>query len=445
MNQSTEMTDHGRLAQPAGPGNRESNLSSKPSTVVIIGPPWLRSGASRVMKNQIDYYRQRGFHTVFVVVPFHWGFMRSSPVWDQINEEILELGAHDSFVAPLDENRYLAAKYTASLRHACRGTALDWAFAMGNSVRLPEDLVQFVGRMPVTLLHANYVQTLGFARRLRRKSGSRDARMPIILETHDVQSHLLEECRELNPWTHKPDPLERSIQSEFSLLEKADVLVHLSVDDFRFFQIGMPQKPHVLAMPTLDEEYISAVNRTSPSKDSIDLLFVGQNHVPNLAAMKWFFEQVWPLLADNRYNLKIVGAVATLVNEKLPRVFETFRSCFVGPVVDLAPYYSSARCVIAPMVSGSGTSIKTIEALAIGKPFVGTLKAFRGMPIERINALGVQSYDTPRAFADGVVRILANEQRASVQSRAVYDSIFSVQANFASRDEAVRAAKSGKK
>jgi glycosyltransferase involved in cell wall biosynthesis len=269
--------------------------------------------------------------------------------------------------------------------------------------------------------------------------------MPIILETHDVQSHMLQERRELNPWTCKPDLLERTIHSEISLLEKADVLVHLSVDDFRFFQTEMPSKPHVLAMPVIDEIYISAVHASAPFKDTIDLLFVGQKHAPNLAAMGWFFEQVWPLLAEHRYNVKIVGPVDTLVRENLPQLFQTFRSCFVGPVADLGPYYSSARCVIAPIVSGSGTSIKTIEALALGKPFVGTLKAFRGMPVEQINAAGVRSYDTPHDFADAVVSILADEQRASARSRAAYDGVFSVQANFASRDEAVRAAATVKK
>lgn len=418
---------------------------AQPSTVVIVGPPWPRSGAARVIENQIDYYRGRGFHTVFVVVPFHRAFMRSSPIWDEISEGIQELGAHNSFAAPLEEKRYNAAKCTASLRHAFRGTALDWEFAMVNSVRLPKDLLQFLHGRPISLFHVNYVQTLGFALRLRKKLRGQGTRIPIILETHDVQSDLLQQRGELNPWTRKPDLLKRTVRSEISQLEKADVLVHLSEDDFRFFQARMPYKPHVLALPTIDEKYVSAVNSTAAFQDAIDLLFVGQNHAPNLAAMKWFFEQVWPLLAENRYNLKIVGAVDTAVKQSLPRVFETFRSCFVGPVADLAPYYRSARCVIAPMVSGSGTSIKTIEALALGKAFVGTWKAFRGIPIERLKVAGVRAYDSPRGFADAVVSILADEQRANVRSRAVYECIFSIQANFASRDEAVRSATTKKK
>jgi glycosyltransferase involved in cell wall biosynthesis len=394
-----------------------------------------------VIKNQIDYYRARGLYTVLVVVPFHPAFMGSSLQWNEIIEGIQELGADKSFMAPLEQNRYSAAKYTSSVRHAFRGTALDWAFAMGNSARLPQDLIQFLRSVPVTLLHVNYVQTLGFALRLRKKFAVRGSSLPLILETHDIQSHLLKENGDLNPWTHKPDPLERALHSEVSLLEKADVLVHLSVDDFRFFQTQLPSKPQVLVMPAIDENYISAVKASAPFKDKIDLLFAGQNHAPNLAAMKWFLEQVWPLLAGKHYNLKIAGKVDSLVRESVPQLFETFRSCFAGQVADLAPYYRSARCVIAPMVSGSGTSIKTIEALALGKPFVGTRKAFRGMPIERITAAGVPSFDSPRAFADAVASTLADEARASDRSRAAYHAVFSVEANFASRDEALRAAK----
>ena len=445
MNSSTQTTPDNQPLEQTRLVPKGQTPAEQLSTVVIVGPPWPRSGAARVIENQINYYRGRGFHTVFVVVPFHRAFMRSSPIWDEINEGIQELGAHHSFAAPLEEKRYTIAKWTASMRHAFRGTALDWAYAMANSVRLPEDLLRFLHPRSVTLFHVNYVQTLGFALRLRKKLESRGAQIPIILETHDVQSDLLQQRAEPNPWTRKPDLLRRLVRSEISLLGKADVFVHLSGDDFRFFQARIPYKPHVLAMPTIDEKYVSAVNSTAPFEDTIDLLFVGQNHAPNLAAMEWFFEQVWPLLAEKRYNLKIVGAVDMAVKQSLPQVFETFRSCFVGPVADLAPYYRSARCVIAPMVSGCGTSIKTIEALALGKPFVGTWKAFRGIPIERLQAAGVQAYDSPSGFSDAVVNTLADEQRASMRSRSVYECIFSIQANFASRDEAVRFAASREK
>ena len=184
--------------------------------------------------------------------------------------------------------------------------------------------------------------------------------LPIIVETHDVQSQLLQEKGERNPWTRRPDRLERLIKSETALLEKANILIHLSVDDSKLFQVLMPSKPQFLAFPTIDQDFVSVVNAAPPPAETIDVLFVGDWHPPNLAAVQWFFEQVWPLIACREYNLKIVGRIGLDVRLKLPQLYDTYRSCFVGEVADLAPYYRAARCVIAPMVSGSGTSIKTI-------------------------------------------------------------------------------------
>src|ERR1700693_9048 len=111
--------------------------------VIIVAPPWPRSGTARVIENQIDYYRHRGFRTFFVGVPFHWAYMKASPIWDDLTEGILDLGADQVSIAALEPKRYNAAKYTTSLRHAFRGTALDWMIGIGRSTRLPADVIQF--------------------------------------------------------------------------------------------------------------------------------------------------------------------------------------------------------------------------------------------------------------------------------------------------------------
>jgi len=194
-------------------------------------------------------------------------------------------------------------------------------------------------------------------------------------------------------------------------------------------------------MPTIDETFVSNVAAMRQSAlDPVDLLFVGQSTDPNRAAIKWFFEAVWPLLAERGYSLKIVGQVDMMARKYLPEIYEAFRSHFAGPAPDLAAEYRAARCVFAPMVSGTGISIKTIEALALGKPFVGTSKAYRGMPMDRLEAAGLYPYDAPEAFADAIVRALSRERTASAASRAAYDDLFSKRAAFASRDEALRLA-----
>jgi glycosyltransferase involved in cell wall biosynthesis len=411
-----------------------------PRVVVIIGPPWPRSGAARVFQNEIAYYHARGYQTAFVIVPFHRAFMRSSDAWDGVEEGIRELGADQVFLAPLERDRYRRAKYKASLRHAFLGTTLDWVSAMAQSAHLPNSMVSCLQNANIELFHVNYVQALAFAQDLRKKLPRSGSGIPVILETHDVQSHLHQEREEVNPWTKKKDLPEKLLQSELSMLQQADALIHLSYQDARFFKEHLPQKPQVLALPTIDEAFVSEVRSAAPFPESIDLLFVGQNHAPNVAAVEWLLGRVWPLIAERRYNLRIVGPVDTLVRESFPELHAKYRSFFAGRVPDLPRYYRSARCVIAPMVSGSGTSIKTIEAMALGKPFVGTSKAFRGMPIDRIQAAGICAYDTPHEFAEAIRRSVSSCENVDDRNRAAYESIFSVAANFAARDQAFEAA-----
>jgi glycosyltransferase involved in cell wall biosynthesis len=443
MNKRTSVVSIKDRVTPASFDRDPENSSGQPPAVIIVGPPWPRSGTARVIQNQIHYYRERGFFTVLIAVPFLWYLIhltQNPEEMAKMTAGMNELGADRTFTATLEQKRYTAAKYKASVRHAFRGTALDWQVALGKTARLSGEDIDFLGSTRAVLFHVNHVYTLGFALNLRRRVFGGDSPLPIILETHDVQSHLLHEKGERNPWTHRPDRLKRLLKSETALLDKANVLTHLSVDDARLFQELMPSKPQFLAFPTIDENFVSAVNAVASPAETIDLLFVGQWHPPNLAAIKWFLERVWPLLADRRYNLKIVGPIGSKVQRELPQLHDSFRSCFAGEVADLAPYYRAARCVIAPMVSGSGISIKTIEALALGKPFVGTSKAFRGMPMERLKAVDIQAHDEPQAFADAIVEALRSEREAQARSRAAYENVFSIRASHASRDEALQAA-----
>jgi glycosyltransferase involved in cell wall biosynthesis len=427
---------------PASLDRASENLSAQPPVVIIVGPPWPRGGAARVIQNQIEYYRDRGFFTVFIAVPFHWEYIALARNPEKMLKGMNELGSDRMFTAILDQKGYNTARYKASIRHAFRGTVLDWQVAVGQAAQLSGEDINFLSKLRPALFHVNHVYTLGFALDLRRRLLGRGSRLPVILETHDVQSHLLHERNRPNPWTRRPDAPQRLIESETALLKKANALIHLSVDDFKFFQTVMPSKPQFLALPTIDEKFSSVVNGGAPPSETIDLLFVGQGHPPNLAAIKWFLEMVWPLISDRHYNLKIVGLIGRMVQRELPQLYDTFRSFFVGEVVDLVPFYRATRCVIAPMVSGSGTSIKTIEAMALGKPFVGTSKAFRGMPMERLKEAGIQAHDDPQSFADAISGALSAEHKAGIASRAAYDSVFSTRASFAARDEALRVATS---
>ncbi len=350
-----------------------------------------------------------------------------------------EFGADRTFHAYVDQRRFTVAKYTEWIRLCFRGTALDWIIFTAGAARLSDDAYNFVSKLNVSLVHVNHVFTLEFARNLLKhviRSGS----VPMILETHDIQAYALMERGEINDWTHRKDSLDSLLRSEIARLEKTEVLIHVSTDDLEFFKRRLPHKRHVLSMPTINESFVSDLRSVPKASMEIDLLFVGHDTAPNAEAIEWLFEQVWPLISDERYRLKIVGSIAKSVHRSVPALLKKFGSCFVGQVPDLTPFYSAARCVIAPMVSGTGISCKTIEALAIGKPFVGTSKAYRGMPMTALEEMGLRAHDTPEAFANAILDALQMEKEAASASRGAYMRLFSNEVSFAARDEAVRLA-----
>jgi hypothetical protein len=305
---------------------------------------------------------------------------------------------------------------------------------------LTEEQAEYLAECNVKLLQVNHVFTLGFALGLRKELGERYGVLPLILDTHDIQSHVVQEKHELNPWTKRADSEQRLVESEIKHLEDPDVLIHLSSSDFSFFERKLPTGKHFLILPTIDPSFIASVEESTAPLDAFDVLLVADWHAPNLAAVQWLFDRVWPVMADRNYTLKIVGRVALGVEREMPELYATFRGNFVGEVSEVAPFYRAARCVIAPMVSGSGISIKTVEAFAAGKAFVGTSKALRGMPLDRLKDVGICAFDEPSEFAAAVVRALESNGPSERASRSAYEALFSTEACFALRDEAVNTA-----
>lgn len=427
------------MAAPARTFSRTA--TSQAPVALVIGPPWLRTGTGRVIEDQIAFYRDRGFVTAFVGVPVNAAHVPDNPMWLELADAARELRADHASFARLEPAGRLVALWRWARHVVSRPNALDWIVEVARSSQPPAPLLDFLSGREVAVYHVNHVFTVGFALRLQRRLRAM-GRAAFLLETHDVQSHVLNDRAEPNPWTGRPDDLESLLRSERRLAGSADVLIHCSIDDRRFFIEHFPDKPHILARPAIDDAFIAAVANTEPPRLApIDILLVGTGYAANVDAAAWFLTEVWPLIAKRRLSLKIVGGIGELIRIRRPELYRQFEQYLVGRVADLSPYYRAARSVIAPMRSGGGISIKTIEAFALGKPFVGTSKAFRGLPAESLSRHGFRGFDDPGEFADALLRVLSSDGDNGARGRAVYDELFCREDIYAARDEAVRLAR----
>ena len=84
-----------------------------------------------------------------------------------------------------------------------------------------------------------------------------------------------------------------------------------------------------------------------------------------------------------------------------------------GYVEDLREAYGRCRVVVAPIRSGSGTSIKVLEAMYSGRPCVVTRFAARGLLDAVRDGETALVADDDRAFARSVVQLLTDDTIAA--------------------------------
>jgi O-antigen biosynthesis protein len=137
------------------------------------------------------------------------------------------------------------------------------------------------------------------------------------------------------------------------------------------------------------------VESVSGFENRVDIAFLGGfNHRPNVEAMVWFIEQVWPdLLAQlPEAQLRIYGSAIPQAIKDLAAA--KARIQVHGWVGDVASVYNSCRVFIAPLQSGAGIKGKVIGALAHGVPSVLSDIAVEGIGVcDEIHAFVASSLD----------------------------------------------------
>jgi glycosyltransferase involved in cell wall biosynthesis len=130
------------------------------------------------------------------------------------------------------------------------------------------------------------------------------------------------------------------------------------------------------------------------------------NYPPNGEGIRWFAEHVWPKLRGMLPTLTL-----TIVGRNPPRrVLALDRIdgiSVIGPVPQIAPYFDRAHVVVVPILSGAGSSVKVVEAMAAGRALVSTSLGCEGLPhVEPDRHLLVA--DDPDDFATATARLLTD-------------------------------------
>lgn len=146
------------------------------------------------------------------------------------------------------------------------------------------------------------------------------------------------------------------------------------------------------------------------------------DYEPNRLAVRFFAREVWPRLRREWPGLRwrLIGRRPACIADFIagdPRI-----ECS-GPVDDALAELAACRVVVVPLLSGSGTRLKIVEAWAAGRAVVSTTLGAEGLPAEDGRDLILA--DDPDRFAAAVSGLLASPARRAAlgaRGRALFEA-----------------------
>ena len=165
--------------------------------------------------------------------------------------------------------------------------------------------------------------------------------------------------------------------------------------------------------------------RGEPETPGERLLFIGSfRHFPNVAAYRFFTDEVWPLLRDKfpKMSLTVVAGGDYLTSWRAftdsPEPAPDPRIRLLGFVGDVRPLYVESNLVLVPTTVSAGTNVKVLEAMAMERAVVSTTSGCAGLGL--LHGHSVWVADTAVAFAAGVATLIHDAERRQQMARAAY-------------------------
>lgn len=194
---------------------------------------------------------------------------------------------------------------------------------------------------------------------------------------------------------------------EFVVMYESDVVMMFNEDEKRIIK----EEFGIDAM-TIPLYYFKDLQKPEREIEKTrDLIFVGGFlHQPNVDAVKWFVEEIWPTVKKHLPGIKFY-----IVGSNPPQEIKNLASndiIVTGFVTDeqLENYYHSCRICVLPLRFGAGVKGKTLEAMKTGIPIVSTSIGIEGMQaVETV----ISPYDQAGEFAQQIIEIYQDDKMIS--------------------------------
>lgn len=317
--------------------------ASPPDAVVIAPERHLLDGggAANVIGAQIRWLAANRFKAVLLVAAPHLNPFRDRRA--QVTGIGRRLGADAVVTAGFDSDPRRLLQRIAASAHAVAGDhSLKADLAL--SAAMDTGAAESLGGARVAIV--NYLSGLSLGEAIA-------ARPRRILVAHDLPSASLD-------------------QNVADALARFSQVICLNAEEAEAARRAAPSASISSGLIWNPPE-LSAVAAGPP----IDLLFVGGAHPPNVEGLRAFLDQCYaPYLSGAGVGFTVAGRSG----EALRRDYAGMPGLnLMGRVDDVGALYACAKLVVAPLLSGTGVSIKCAEAISAGATLLATPAALRGL------------------------------------------------------------------
>ena len=241
----------------------------------------------------------------------------------------------------------------------------------------------------------------------------------IILDEHNIEHEVLRRmyqgtsglARRSFSWVEyrRVKPL------ELDWCQRADLVLLTSERDQATLHTLLPEKRTAVVPNGVDIQAFSQEAWAETEVPGRIIFTAAFDYFPNVQGALYFAERCWPLV-----KRAVPAATWHLVGRNPPSEIRRL-ACLpgvevTGSVPDVQPYLAAAQVAVVPLLTGGGTRLKILEALAMQRAVVSTTLGCEG--ISCVPGSHLLTADDATIFAQAVVALLGNEARRSCLGQA---------------------------
>ena len=231
----------------------------------------------------------------------------------------------------------------------------------------------------------------------------------VIFDTVDL--HFLRTHREAQV-TEDPDIREKARereQLEYDLIDQADETWVVSGVEQKILREARPDKS-IQLVPTI----VDVPGSNTPFSLRQDFLFIGGfQHTPNIDAVIFFLEKIYPLVKERLSDAKFY-----IIGDKAPPevvALATDNVVVTGLQPDVQPFFESVKLSVAPLRYGAGIKGKINQSMGFGVPVVATSLAVEGIALT--DRQDILIADEPEDFARALIELYESEKLWNLLSK----------------------------